>query len=86
MISEPFLCFALLFLEIISPLTGDLSVNPVSSPRLQILCRWKGVAPSTAELYASVCLVALEPCPVHTAFWQRQYFISQGGQILLCYK
>lgn len=86
MVSEPFLCFALLFLEVISPLARNLSVNPVSSPRLLILCRWKGMAPSIAELYASVCLVVLELGPVHTAFWKRQHFISQDGQILLCYK
>lgn len=31
MVSEPFLCFAVLFLEVICPLAGSLSVNPVSS-------------------------------------------------------
>lgn len=77
MVSEPFLCFAVLFLEVICPLAGGLSVNPVSSRWLSSL-QVAGHGPSRAELHASVCLVALELCPLPHCFLAEAVLYQPG--------
>lgn len=77
MVSEPFLCFALLFLEVISLLAGDLSepsVKPVAPGSLQV----EGRGPSLAELHASVCLLALELCPLPHCFLAEAVLYQPG--------
>lgn len=68
---------ALLFLEVMSSLARELSMNLASSPGLLIdSLQLEGCGSLSCRALGFSVPGALELCPVYTAFCQRQYFIS----------